>query len=318
MAETERTSGGASEAVGREEGERLRRWATRASVAVACVLIAAKLVVYLFTGSVSLLSSLLDSITDAMASLVTLYGVIVATRPPDQQHRFGHGKAEPLAALAQAAFILGAACLLTIEAVGRLWAPQPVGAEAAGVAVMVFSMVMTVGLLRFQRHVIRRTGSLAVGADSLHYAGDLLMNGAVIAAIVLTAWSGWQWIDPAFALGIVGFLVRGATIIAKGALDALMDRELPPEERERILAVASAHPGQRGVHDLRTRSDGVTSFAELHMEFDPFMPIRDAHAVTEEVEKQLKDEFPAIEIVIHQEPKGIADDRLDSRIEHSS
>lgn len=309
---------GTPPATSREEGERLRRWATRASVSVACVLIAAKLVVYMLTGSVSLLSSLLDSITDAMASVVSLYGVMVATRPPDRQHRFGHGKAEPLAALAQAAFIGGAACLLAVEAVGRLWAPQPVTAEVAGVAVMAFSIVVTMGLLRFQRHVIRRTGSLAVGADSLHYAGDLLMNGAVITAIVLAAWTGWEWVDPVFALGIVCFLSRGAAIIARSALDSLMDRELPPDERRRILAIAAAHPGQRGVHDLRTRSDGVTSFAELHMEFDPMTPLRDAHAVTEEVESQLKDAFPELEVVIHQEPRGIADDRLDQRIEHSS
>ena len=293
---------------------RLRRYATYASVSVSMTLIAAKLVAYLVTDSVSLLSSLIDSSTDLMASVVTLLGVRTALRPPDKAHRFGHGKAEALAALAQAAFIGGSALFLTIEAVRRLLHPQPVGEGLVGVAVMVLSIVLTAGLITFQRHVIKATGSVAIGADRLHYSGDLLMNSAVIVAILLTTWTGIGAFDPLFGLGIAAFLLYGARGVGLEALNVLMDRELPEEERARIAALVAAHPEVRGMHDLRTRSTGVNAFIELHLELDPQLTLAAAHDITDGVERELRDAFPNAGVTIHQEPAGLDDERLDRRI----
>lgn len=293
---------------------RLRRYATYASVSVSATLIAAKLAAYLTTESVSLLSSLIDSSTDLMASVVTLFGVRAALRPPDRAHRFGHGKAEALAALAQAAFIGGSALFLTIEAVRRLLRPEPVEDGMVGVAVMLLSIVLTAGLITFQRHVIKATGSVAVGADRLHYSGDLLMNTAVIAAILLSSWTGISAFDPLFGLGIAAFLLWGARGVGLEALNVLMDRELPEAERARIAALVMAHGEARGMHDLRTRSTGVGAFIELHLELDPQLTVAAAHDVTDRIERELRGAFPGAEVTIHQEPAGLDDERLDRRI----
>ncbi|MBP2310807.1 cation diffusion facilitator family transporter [Azospirillum soli] len=298
--------------------DRLRRHATYASVAVATALIAAKLIAYLTTDSVSILSSLIDSSTDLMASVVTLLGVRTALRPPDRAHRFGHGKAEALAALAQAAFIGGSALFLTIEAVRRLVRPEPIGEGAIGIGVMLLSIVLTAGLIAFQRHVVTATGSVAVGADRLHYSGDLLMNTAVITAILLTGWTGIGAFDPLFGLGIAAFLLHGARGVAKEALNVLMDRELPEEDRARIAALVKAHADARGMHDLRTRSTGTGVFIELHLELDPQLTVAVAHDITDRIETELRDAFPNAEVIIHQEPAGLADERLDNRIARGS
>lgn len=298
----------------RESAARWRRRAAYASIAVALTLIAVKLATYLGTGSVSILSSLIDSSVDALASVVTLLGVAQALTPPDAAHRFGHGKAEPLAALAQSAFITGSAVFLGYEAIGRLVDPRPVDSTGLGIAVMIFAIVMTAGLVTFQRWVIERTGSIAIDADSLHYRGDLLMNLAVIAALVLTRVTGAGYWDPLFALGIAGFLVWNALRIAETALDVLMDRELPDDDRARVVALVLAHPQARGLHDLRTRSTGVGQHIDFHLELDSDLTLAEAHDITDEIELRLREAFPSADFSIHQEPEGLDDDRLDNRI----
>jgi len=238
----------------------------------------------------------------------------VALRPPDRTHRYGHGKAEPLAALAQAAFVTGSGVFLSYEAINRLINPQPLQEGTAGIAVMILSIVLTIGLVAFQRRVIRQTGSLAIGADSLHYSGDLFMNLAVITSLVLTDATGIRILDPIFALGIAAFLVFGANRIARGSLDALMDRELPHADRKRIREIVLAHPATCDMHDLRTRNAGNTVFIELHLELDSHLTLADAHDITDEVEQQLMAAFPQSEVLVHQEPYGLSDERLDTRI----
>ncbi|BAI71634.1 cation-efflux pump [Azospirillum sp. B510] len=294
--------------------DRLRRYATYASVSVASTLIAAKLAAYLLTESVSILSSLIDSCTDLMASVVTLLGVRHALRPADANHRFGHGKAEALAALAQAAFIAGSAVLLTVEAVRRLIRPEPIAEGTMGIAVMVLSILLTAGLITFQRRVQMATGSVAIGADRLHYSGDLLMNGAVIVAILLTEATGLTAVDPLFGIGIALFLLNGARGVGSDALDVLMDRELGGEERGRIAALALAEPGVRGLHDLRTRNAGTGCFIELHLELDGGLTLDAAHEIADRVELRLREAFANSEVMVHQEPAGLADERLDHRI----
>jgi ferrous-iron efflux pump FieF len=302
------------QAAGLEPQARLRRLASWASVSVAFVLLVAKLACYLDTDSVSLLASLIDTVTDLLASLLTVLGVHHALRPADGRHRFGHGKAEALAALGQAAFVTGSAAFLVIEAAGRLIRPQPVEDSLLGVAVMVLAMALTTGLVLFQRRVVRLTGSLAIRADRLHYLGDLAMNAAVMVSLVASAATGWTRIDPLFALGIAALLSRAALAIAGSALDTLMDHELPETQRERVRTLVLAHPEVRGMHDLCSRSSGAGVFLQLHLELDRHLPLVQAHDITEEIERRLMAAFPNASVIIHQEPAGVQDDRLDDRI----
>lgn len=287
----------------------LMRRATYASVVTAAALIVAKLAAYLATGSVSLLSTLLDSLLDAAASLVNLVAVRAALTPADREHRFGHGKAEPLGALAQAAFITGSAIFLVFEAGTRLVNPQPLENSAVGIAVMLFSIVATLLLVGYQRRVIRLTNSVAIKADSLHYVGDLMVNGSVIVALLLVSQFGWWLADPLFGIGIALYILYMAWQIARGALDMLMDRELPDEDRKRIRAIAMAHPEVQSLHDLKTRGAGPATFIQLHLEMDGRMSLYEAHAVADAVEAEIRAAFPGAEVIIHQDPVGVAEDR---------
>lgn len=287
---------------------RLMRLATYASVATATILIAVKLGAWWLTDSVSLLSSLMDSLLDVAASLVTLLAVRQALVPADREHRFGHGKAEPLAALLQAGLISGSALFIAIEGIHRLIQPEPVSYGSLGIAVMVFSILLTFALTRFQKYVVRRTGSSAIAADSLHYMSDLLMNAAVILALVLASQLGWLRADPLIALGVAGYILYSAVQIARGALDMLMDRELPAEQREKVIAVARAHDEVLGVHDLKTRASGPRTFIQLHLEMNGGMTLYRAHAVAEAVEAELQTQFPGAEVIIHQDPHVLAEE----------
>jgi ferrous-iron efflux pump FieF len=288
-----------------EAAQRLRINATYASLAVAAVLIAAKLTVWISTGSVALLSSLVDSLVDFAASLVNFFAVRHATVPADREHRFGHGKAEPLAALGQSAFLVGSAVLLMFEAVRRLVSPAPVEAAGLGITVMVFSIILTIALVTYQRHVVRRTGSLAIGADELHYRGDLLLNGGVIATLAITSLFSVPILDPVFGAAVGLWIIYSAVKIARLSLIQLMDRELPDEERARVRAIAESHPEVTAVHDIRTRIAGPTAFIQLHIEMDGAMNLLHAHEVSDAVEARLRRAFPHAEIMIHEDPAGI-------------
>ncbi|MER2520709.1 MAG: cation diffusion facilitator family transporter [Bdellovibrionales bacterium] len=293
---------------------RLRRWTTYASVGVSSTLILTKLGTYLATDSVAILSSLLDSTVDLIASLVTMWGVASALRPPDKEHRFGHGKAEALAALAQAAFIIGSSVFLSYEALNRLYHPREISHEELGYGVMVFAIVMTLLLLAFQRYTIRRTNSMAIDADHLHYTGDVGINVAVIVALGLYQWTGLAWFDPLFAVLIAGKLILTAWHVAAKALNVLMDRELPDEAREQIRDLVCRHPSVRGVHDMRTRSDSDRVFIEMHVEMDGNINLTTAHKVGEDLVDGLRKIHPNADIMIHQDPAGIKEDRLDEKL----
>lgn len=282
----------------------LMRQATYASVCVALVLIIAKLFAWGASDAVSLLATLIDSTLDALASLINLFAVRHALSPADREHRFGHGKAEALAGLGQAAFVAGSAVFLLLEAGRRMVNPVPLDAYGLGVAVMLFSMAATVGLLLFQRHVIRQTGSTAISADALHYRTDLLVNGSVIVALVLSAW-GWSGFDPLFAIGIALYILYSAWEIVKQSFDHLMDRELPDEEREQIKAIARSHKDVRGMHDLRSRRSGIDTFIQLHLELDDELTLLKAHEISDEVERLLQEAYPTGEIIIHIDPVSV-------------
>lgn len=299
------------ETLGIADRERLLRRATRAALAVSGALICLKFAAWIATDSVAVLSSLVDSALDAIASAINFVAVRHALAPPDAEHRFGHGKAESIAGLAQAAFVAGSALFLVFEALSRLASPRPVAYGDAGVAVMVLSIVLTFGLVRYQTYVVRRTGSTAIGADSLHYRADLLANLAIIGALVGAGRLDAAWIDPAAALLVAAYILYSAWGILRTALDGLMDREFPEAERRRILDIAAAHPQVRGVHDLRTRRSGPRSFVQLHLELEGSMTLRDAHAVSDRVERDVVAAFPAAEVIVHLDPEGLAEEAPD-------
>lgn len=286
-------------------GHRLMRSATYAAVATAGTLIVVKMVAWLMTDSVAMLSTLIDSLLDAAASLVNLVAVHHALQPADREHRFGHGKAEPLAGLGQAAFITGSATFLVIEAGGRFVAPQPVARGEVGIAVMIFAIVATLGLVAFQRYVVRKTDSVAVNADSLHYTGDILINASVIVSLLLATGLGWTFADPLFAIGIAAYLIHNAWGIFRDSLNLLMDREFDEADRLRIRDICLSHPDVQNMHDLRTRSSGQQQFIQLHLELDPAMTLVQSHAVADEVERAIRRRFPNAEVIIHQDPAGL-------------
>ncbi|HXP13107.1 MAG TPA: cation diffusion facilitator family transporter [Stellaceae bacterium] len=296
----------------RESTERigaLMRRATYASLAVAVLLVAVKFAAWAATDSVSLLSSLIDSLLDGAASLVNLIAVRQALTPPDREHRFGHGKAEPLASLGQSAFIAGSAVLLLVQAAQHLLRPTPVTNSEVGLAVMGFAVAVTFALLVYQRSVVRRTGSLAIRVDAFHYRADLVLNLAVIVSLLLTTELGYLAIDPIFG-GLIGlWIIWGAWQVARKAIVHLMDEELPDEERVRIRQIALRHPKVRAVHDLKTRASGPNSFIQLHIEMDGGIKLIEAHRISDEVEASIREAFPRAEIIIHQDPEGVDEPR---------
>lgn len=299
--------GGASVATASQS--RLMRQATAASVAVACALVTAKLFGWLATESVSLLSSLIDSSLDLVASAITFLAVRHALVPADPEHRFGHGKVEAIAGLAQSGFIAASGFGLLLTAGDRVLHPHQVRAETVGLAVMALSIALTSALVLFQRHVVRRTGSVAIGADSTHYRGDLLTNMAAAAAVVAAGRLDLPWIDVAVCAAIALYLLRGAWHAGIESYNILMDRELPDAERDRIKAIVRAHPEVRAVHDLRTRSAGLTRFVQLHIELDPEIRLIEAHRIGDEVEAAILAAYPGSEVILHHDPHGLEEPR---------
>jgi len=287
------------------------RQATYASVTVAATLIVAKLVIWDMSDSVALLSSLIDSTLDVMASLISLFAVRQALMPADKEHRFGHGKAESLAALGQSLFVGGSAVFLVFEAGGRVLRPQEIDNGIAAISVMVLSLVMTLVLVQFQRFVIKETGSMAIAADSLHYTADLLVNGGIIIGLIAVTAFGWTLADPLVALAVALYLIITAWRIALCAMDMLMDREFDDSAREEIHSIILSHPEVKSMHDLRTRSAGVHSFIQLHLELDGDLSLSEAHRISDEVEKLVSAKFENAEILIHEDPEGLDEYRSD-------
>lgn len=295
------------------EGGKLMRTAAIASVCVASILIVIKFAAWLMTDSISLMSTLIDSVLDAAASLVNLLAVHHALQPADREHRFGHGKAEPLASLAQAAFICGSAAFLLIQAGERVAHPHAIANTDIGYIVMVISIILTIILVAFQRYVVSKSGSVAIDADSLHYKTDVLINLGVIFSLFVSSYFDWRYADPIIAILIALYIVKGAWGIGQTALAILMDRELEDDDRQKIRKIVMAHSEVLGLHDLRTRSSGVHVFIQFHLELDGDIRLKQAHDISEAVELELMDAFPNAEVIIHEDPEGVEEARASFR-----
>lgn len=280
---------------------RLVTMAGLASTATAGILILAKLSAWLLTDSSSMLASLTDSLMDISASVINLLAIRYSLVPADDDHSFGHGKAESLASLAQAAFITGSALVLVMNGFSRLVSPQPMEHLGIGLWVTIGALALTLLLVTFQSYVVKRTDSQAIKADRLHYQSDLLLNSGVLVALALS-WYGWLWADGLCAILLGIYILRSAMQIGYEATQTLLDRQLPDEEREEISRLTTSVSGVHGLHDLRTRQSGQLRFIQLHIELDDDLPLRRAHAIADEVEALLLNAFPASDVIIHMDP----------------
>ncbi len=283
------------------EHARLLRLATRASVAVACTLIIAKAIAWWLSGSVSMLAGLTDSALDGVTSMLNLLAVHYALRPADDDHRYGHGKAESLAGMAQALFIGGSALLIAFQAYERLQTPQPLGAPWLSIGVIVFSLLLTAALLVLQHRVIKQTGSNAVRADSLHYRSDMLLNGSILLALVLAGF-GFEQLDAWFGLGIAAYILWSAIQIARESFSVLMDEELPTDVSQHMLELACSVPGVLGAHDLRTRISGNHWFVQLHLELPGELTLSVAHGISDQAADAIHKAYPRAEVLVHADP----------------
>lgn len=290
-----------------EERAKLTSRAAIASSTMAVTLIVLKTYAAIQTSSMAMLGSLADSGLDLVASLIVLLAVRIAAQPADHEHRFGHGKAEALAALVQVILISFSAMFIGFRSTQRLISGAQTGAAELGIGVSVVAMILTIALISYQRHVVKRTGSLAIATDRLHYSSDLMLNGSVILALALDQLGGLAGADAVFGLLIAAWLLWGAWSASSHALDQLMDREWPDELRERFLTAAKEYPELAGLHDFRTRTSGNHQFAQFHVWVPREWTVQEAHDRLDAAEEALQQRFPNTEILIHVDPEGQTD-----------
>ena len=286
----------------------LNRSAAFASISVALLLIVLKGWAAWTTGSTAMLGSLADTALDLAASIATLIGVWIAAQPADDNHRFGHGKAEAVAAMFQVVLISISALAIAARAVERLIVGGEVASPEAGIGVSIVAIIATVALLAWQRYVIARTQSVAIETDHAHYKSDLLLNLSVIAALAIDSFAGVTGADALFGLAIAIWLGLAGWRASGRALEQLMDQEWPEEKRQRFLLALAEHPELRGVHDLRTRTSGERDFVQFHVWMEPTLSLREAHRIMDEVEARLERDFPDVDILIHPDPEGLIDE----------
>ncbi len=287
----------------RSEVNRLMMRAANAAVAVAFTLILIKSWAYNSSGAVSMLGSLLDSVMDILASLVNLVAIRFAVVPADDDHRFGHGKAEAIAGLVQAMVVSLSALFLMVEAVKKLMNPEPIVKADESIVIIIIAIILTVALVGYQRYVIRKTGSIAIAADNLHYSGDILMNFGVLTALFLGGYMQLYYADPIIGVMVAFYLVYNVKQIAYNSIDMLMDREMDDRDKAKIIDIIKTHPEVHGVHDMKTRKSGFNLFIQFHMEMDGAISLSEAHRICDDVEAEIMTEFKEAEVLIHADPE---------------
>ncbi len=301
-------------ATGLTENNRLKKIAVTASVSVSGGLALVKLAASLYTGSLAVLASMVDSLADIVSSLITFIAVRFSSQPASFEHRYGYGKAEALSALVQAAFIAGSGVFVVYEGINRFISPRPIEETGAGIVVMLICTMVTLGLISFQKYVVKKTSSLAVEADSAHYLTDIVTNLSIVVSLGVVRFFGVDWFDAFSALFISGYLLINAYKIAGSAIALLMDRELPDDVRAKIIEAVNNCSFCHGIHDLRTRSLGGVYMFEFHLELDGHLPLYQAHELTDIVEEKVKTIFPGAQVIIHQDPAGLEEKRLDDSL----
>ena len=300
----------------KEAQNKLKRAALAASVALAAALTLLKVAAAVYTGSLAVLSSMIDSLADIFASSITFVAVKFASMQATDDHRYGFGKAEAISALVQSAFVAGSGIFVLYDGIMRLFMRKTVGDPDFGIVVMVISLAATTALILFQKYVAKRTNSLAIAADSAHYTVDVVTNLAIIATLVVVKVWGIYWFDTVTALAVAGYLLLNAYKLACGAVSVLTDAELSDDIRKKVCRIVMENPFSQGIHDLRTRDLGGAYMFEFHLELDGDLPLSAAHEMTETVEDNLLDEFPNAQIIIHQDPVGVKEDRLDHKLRY--
>ena len=297
---------------------RLKKTATIASVGTAVLLVIVKAVAAFFTGSLSVLSSMTDSLADVFSSLISFIAVHYAAKPLSEEHRYGYGKAESVSALLQAAFIVGSAGFILYDGIYRFIHPQKVNDTAFGIGVMLFCLFCTGLLVLFQRYVINKTKSQAIAADSLHYVVDILSNSSVIFSLLIVKYLQWEWFDIVTAVAISLYLICNAWQLALDALQEITDKELDAKIKENIIRLMCSVEGVLGCHDLRSRISGSRWFVEIHLEFDGNKTLTETHALTDLAEHKVIEVYPQIQLIVHQDPHGLKEDRIDNFITDES
>lgn len=300
----------------KEAQNRLKRAASAASVALAAALTLLKVAAAVYTGSLAVLSSMIDSLADIFASSITFVAVKFASMQATDDHRYGFGKAEAISALVQSAFVAGSGIFVLYDGIMRLFMRKTVGDPDFGIVVMVISLAATTALILFQKYVAKRTNSLAIAADSAHYTVDVVTNLAIIATLVVVKLFEIYWFDTVTALAVAGYLLLNAYKLACGAVSVLTDAELSDDIRKKVCRIVMENPFSQGIHDLRTRDFGGAYMFEFHLELDGDLPLSAAHEMTEAVEDNLLDEFPNAQIIIHQDPVGVKEERLDHKLRY--
>lgn len=301
----------------KEQKDRLKKNATAASVTLAVCLSLLKTFGALYTGSLAVLSSMIDSLADIFASSITYIAVKFSSKPATSDHRYGYGKAEALSALIQSAFIAGSGIFVMYDGISRIFYPRPLEQTSIGILVMIISLIATLGLILFQKYVARRTNSQAINADAAHYTVDVMTNASIIVSLVVVKLFNISWFDTLTAFLISAYLLKNAYHLASDAVKILMDTELSDEIRLNIIRIVKESPFTKGIHDLRTRDLGGTYMFEFHLELDGELSLYAAHDLTDMVEDDILEIYPNSQIIIHQDPAGIKEDRLDQKIKYN-
>ncbi len=299
------------QSINKDKINKLKKVAVSTSIGVACLLCAIKTIASVYTGSLAVLSSLIDSLSDVFASAVSYIAINFSTRPANCSHRYGYGRVESLSALVQAAFVAGSGLFVLCDGINRLLNPIEVHQTTFGLVVMIVSLLVTLGLISFQKYVAKVTGSVAISADSAHYVVDVLTNGSIIMSLIVVKLFGFMWFDILTAGIISIYLIYNAYKIAAEAVGDLTDKELGDDIRKKVINIVSDCEGIKGFHDLRSRDLGGTYLFEIHLELDGNLSLFEVHNFSEHVEEKIKQEFPNAQVIIHQDPFGIKENRLD-------
>ena len=301
----------------KEDLNRLKRLAATLSVSLAVALCFLKIFGSIYTGSLAILSSLIDSLADVFASSLSFVAIKFSTRPASLEHRYGYGRAESISALAQSAFIAGSGLFVMYDGITRIISPAPLEQTDFGIMVMTISLLATLALIAFQKYVTKKTASPAIKADSAHYTVEVLTNLSIIISLLVVKFLGINWFDILTAFVISAYLIFNAYKLAAEAVSALTDRELSPEIRQKVIDIVNNSEDIKGYHDFRSRDLGGTYFFEIHLELDGNLTLNITHQLTDKVEEAIKRQFPEAQVIIHQDPYGLRENRLDYTIEGS-